>query len=160
MNVENCWDFVDGFDSLMISSINPDGLPHMSYAPFIEVEGRFFICISAIAFHAQNLKNNPKASIMIIEDESEAKNSFARKRVTFDTNVHYIPRDDRRFLQLMPLFQDKFGEKATIYTTMSDFMLFEFMPYGGRAVFGFGDAYDYKNGEFVPAMGAGHQNTK
>ena len=31
---------------------------------------------------------------------------------------------------------------------MADFQLFELSPQSGRAVFGFGEAYDFANGEF------------
>lgn len=157
MSPEKTWEFLEGFDSMVISSLTQEGLPHTSYAPFVMQEKCFYICISAMAHHTKNLLYMPKASIMIIEDESEGKNSFARKRVTFDVQVTHIPRESEKFAQMMKLFGEKFGQQASIYTDLADFHLFALMPTGGRAVFGFGEAYDYREGEFVSVMGGGHQ---
>jgi len=141
-------DFIEHFDSLMISSLNSKNKPHCSYAPFVTEGDRYYICISLIAQHTKNLLNSKDASIMFIEDECEAKNSFARKRVTFDVKVSHIPREDNKFMNIMTLFKDKFGEKASIYEQLNDFHLFEFVPISGRAVFGFEENYDYKDGKF------------
>jgi len=42
---------------------------------------------------------------------------------------------------------------------MQDFQLFELTPVSGRAVFGFGEAYDFRDGDFGGgAAGMGHQS--
>lgn len=146
-------EFIDQFDTLTMSSMSSKLKPHISYAPFVMQDNKYYICISKMAKHTNNLLNTPTASIMFIEDEAETKNSFARNRVTFDVDVLNIPRDQDQFMDIMELFNDKFGEKASIYKQMSDFYLFELIPDGGRAVFGFGKAYKYKNGAFSPLMG-------
>lgn len=142
-------EFIEHFDSLMISSLSSENKPHSSYAPFVVEGNHYYICISYIAKHTKNLLNSKYASIMFIEDECEAKNSFTRKRVTFDVEVSYISREDEKFMDIMTLFKDKFGEKASIYEQLSDFHLFEFTPVSGRAVFGFEETYNYKDGKFM-----------
>lgn len=142
-------EFIDFFDTLSISSVDSKNKPHSSYAPFVSHNDKYYICISKMAKHTNNLLNSPVASIMFIEDEAETKNSFARNRITLDVDVTHIPRDQDQFTTIMNLFYEKFGEKATIYEQLEDFYLFELAPYGGRAVFGFGKAYNYKNGKFV-----------
>jgi putative heme iron utilization protein len=86
---------------------------------------------------------------MFIEDECEAKNSFERKRVTFDIEVLHISREDDKFIEIMTLFKEKFGEKASIYKQLNDFQLFEFRPISGKAIFGHDEALDYKDGRFI-----------
>jgi len=147
-------DFIEQFDTLMVSSISSKLKPHSSYAPFVSQDKLYYICISKMAKHTTNLLKTPAASIMFIQDESESKNSFSRKRVTFDVNVLNIERDKEKFLEIMKLFNEKFGERASMYEQMADFYLFEFTPLSGRAVFGFGEAYKYKNEEFLPLMGS------
>jgi putative heme iron utilization protein len=142
-------EFIEHFDSLMISSLNSNNKPHCSYAPFVTEENRYYICINLIAKHTKNLLNSKDASIMFIEDECEAKNSFARKRVTFDIEVLHISREDDKFIEIMTLFKDKFGEKASIYKQLNDFQLFEFRPISGKAIFGLDETYDYKDGRFI-----------
>ncbi len=147
-------EFIDQFDTLTISSINNKQKPHCSYAPFVSQEKKFYICISKMAQHTNNLLKTPTASIMFIEDESESKNSFARKRITLDVDILNIQRDDKKFSEIISLFNEKFGEKSSIYEQMADFYLFELTPYSGRAVFGFAEAYKYKGGAFTPLMGS------
>lgn len=150
-------EFIEQFETLIISSINSNLKPHNSYAPFVIQDKQFYICISKLAKHTNNLLKSQTASIMFIEDESKSTNNFARKRITFDIDVLHIERDQDKFTQIMKLFNEKFGESASIYEQMADFYLFKLTPYGGRAVFGFGEAYNYKDGKFIPLMGGGHQ---
>ena len=155
----NPWEFIHTLASMTLSSINNDNTPHSSYAPFIENDKKFYVCISAMAKHTRNLMNNERISIMMIEDESKSTNLFARKRVTFDVTVTAIERNSLIFNGAMTLFGDKFGDNASIYTSLQDFQLFELSPVGGRAVFGFGEAYDFKDGDFGgAATGTGHQS--
>jgi len=148
MATENPIEFIEQFDTVVISSITSELMPHTSYAPFVDDDGKYYICISMMALHTKNLLKTPKASIMFIEDEIETKSSFARNRVTFDVKVKNINREESKFDEIMEHFRDKFGAKTEIYEQMGDFYLFEFTPFSGRAVFGFGKAYNFKDGEF------------
>lgn len=57
--------------------------------------------ISHIARHARNLEVNPQVSIMMIEDETEAKQLFARKRLTFDAVASMVERDSELWCQVI-----------------------------------------------------------
>jgi putative heme iron utilization protein len=153
---ENPWDFIKTIYTMHISSVNKDGTAHSSYAPFIENEEKFYISISGMSKHFYNLTTNKTISIMIIEDEAKSANLFARRRVSFDVEVEMIERNSLIFNGAMTLFHDRFGNGAGIYEKMDDFQLFELSPLKGRAVFGFGKAYDFKDGAFsTVAMGMG-----
>ena len=156
---QNPWELIASIKTLSISSINENNTAHSSYAPFIENEHKFYICISGMAKHTKNLFNNETVSCIIIEDESKSTNLFARKRVTFDMKVTPIERNSLIFNGAMTLFRDRFGNSAGIYESMQDFQLFELTPVSGRAVFGFGEAYDFRDGDFGgAATGMGHQS--
>jgi putative heme iron utilization protein len=142
------WKLIDSLQSMIVSSVDTRGLPHISYAPFIQKEQIFYICISAMSSHTQNLLHTPVASIAFIEDESKSNNIFARRRVTFTVNLRPVERGSIEYNGAMTLFEDRFGELASIYKTMPDFQLFALNPVSGRAVFGFGQAYDFKDGRF------------
>jgi len=145
---QNPWQFIQTLNTLNIASINNDNSPQLSYAPFIENEQKLYICISGMAKHTKNLLRTRTASVMIIEDESQSNNLFARKRVTFDVTATPIERNSALFNEAMILFRNKFGDQAAIYENMADFQLFKLSPQSGRAVFGFGEAYDFKDGIF------------
>lgn len=144
----NPWDLIDSLQTMIISSVDAEGLPHTSYAPFIQKEQMFYISISAMSSHTQNLLHSQKTSILFIEDESKSTNIFARKRVSFIVEIQPIQRKTITFNGAMTLFEDKFGELANIYKSMPDFQLFALKPLSGKAVFGFGQAYEFKDGNF------------
>src|SRR5690554_4338498 len=81
--------FTDQFKSLMIASLTKDLMPYTSYAPFIKYEQSYYFIISKIAKHYENLMHHSKASIMFIEDESNASHIFFRKRLSYliDTSI-------------------------------------------------------------------------
>ena len=155
----NPWELINQTKTVSIASVDKSNSPHISYAPFVENAKKFYICISMMAKHTQNLLNSDFVSTLMIEDETTALNLFARKRVTFDMRVDTIERASDKFVSIMGLFRDKFGDNADIYESMTDFQLFELTPISGRAVFGFGQAYDFKDGDFGDiSVGMGHQS--
>ncbi len=144
----NPWEFISTIKTIIISSTDTNSVAHTSYSPFVENERKFYICISAMAAHTQNIINNETISIMFIEDEAKSTNLFARKRVSFHVHTNHIERDSQLFKETMKLFRNKFGNSTNIYEQLQDFQLFELLPFSGRGVFGFGEAYDFKQGDF------------
>lgn len=80
-------DMVHSRKSLMLSSLDENGLPYASYAPFAVGDDCLYVLISEIAVHGKNLQLNPQASALIIEDEDTANELFARLRVFFIGSV-------------------------------------------------------------------------
>ena len=95
-----------------------------------------------MARHTQNLDNNKKVSLFFVEDETSCANIFARKRVVLQSNAKKLPRDTEEFENLIQIFEKEHGSTMTMLKGMKDFSIYEFTPYGGEAVFGFGEAYD------------------
>ena len=142
------WQLIDSLQSVIISSLGEDGIPHTSYAPFVQNEQTFFISVSAMSAHSRNLLKMQKTSILFIEDEVKSHNMFARKRVSFVVQITPVERNSVTYNGTMTLFEDKFGELANIYRSLPDFYMLALTPISGRAVFGFGQAYDFKEGHF------------
>jgi len=134
--------FIAPFQSAVIGTVDAEGFPFSSYAPFVHHGHRFYIFISDIARHSENLKREKKASLFFIEDEALSANIFARKRISLQCDAELIPRDAETFLPVMARFSDKFGEETiSMLMKMADFNLFELTTIGGEATFGFGEAY-------------------
>jgi putative heme iron utilization protein len=155
-------DFIKEFQSTVLGTIDDNGLPFGSYAPFVHHEHRFYIFISNVAKHAKNLQARPKASLFFIEDESKTEQIFARKRMSLQCSSAMINRDDAKFSKVMDIFKSKFSEDMVgMLMGMQDFNLYELSTDYGEATFGFGEAYNIggKNmEEFVPrAGGSGHK---
>jgi putative heme iron utilization protein len=132
-------EFISKFKSLLIAT-SSDNIPHSSYSTFVIHENSFYILISAIAKHSKNLKKNPNASVMFIEDESSSTNIFARTRVSVDTNVEVLEKDSDEYKQILELYTQKF-DKEMVNTLISlDFNIYRLKPKKLSSYFGFGEA--------------------
>ena len=154
--------FIKEFHSTVIGTVDEEGLAFSSYAPFVYTNHRFYIFISDVAKHAQNLKRTEKASLFFIEDESKSEQIFARKRISLQTSSTLISRESNEFEAVMGLFKEKFSEgMMNMLLGMSDFNLYALKTDRGEATFGFGEAYAI-GGENMEALvarsgGSGHK---
>lgn len=126
----------------LISTASGNGVPNISYAPFIrDHAGCFYIYVSERADHTVNLLNNPKASIMFIRSESESHNLFARERAVLNCNVDEINRDTEIYAQQIAALKKKFGKVVSVLSALPDFHLFALRPESGKYIAGFGQAF-------------------
>jgi len=155
-------EFIRDFHSTVLGTLDENGLPFGSYAPFVHYEHKFYIFISNVAKHAKNLQTTPKASLLFIEDESKTEQIFARKRISLQCSSVMISRDDAKFNEVMEIFKSKFSEGMVgMLIGMADFNLYELSTDYGEATFGFGEAYNI-GGEYMEDLvartgGSGHQ---
>jgi putative heme iron utilization protein len=145
-------EFLASQQTLLLSTASVSGIPGISYAPFVRDEGCFYILISELAVHTDNLFANPQASVMFVRPEYESNNLFARERAIFDCSVKEIGRSDAIYQTQLMAMQDKFGEIVGVLRSLSDFHLFALSPESGRYVAGFGQAYtiNVKDGSLSP----------
>lgn len=127
--------------TLMLATVDEQGLPNVSYAPFVLSEKGYYVFISDIARHARNLKHNPNVSIMLIEDESESRQIFARRRLSFDAVATIIDRECDEWKMATETLKERHGEIMDHLTKLQDFSLFNLIPEKGLYVKGFGQAF-------------------
>ncbi|ARV59651.1 pyridoxamine 5-phosphate oxidase [Nostocales cyanobacterium HT-58-2] len=141
--------FTDLFQSLVISTVSADGIPNASYAPFVMDESKnIYIYVSGLSSHTQNLHAVPRAGVLFIEDESQTKQIFARRRLTFDCTATLIERDTEVWNQIVDRFEARFGEMIQLLRDLPDFRIFKLIPIQGRFVIGFGAAYEVDPNNF------------
>ena len=134
---------ISSFSSIQIASVDKNGLPEVSYSPSVlDNYNNFYVYVSELSKHTENMLNNCNVSLMIIEDETLADIIFARKRVTFSCQAIPIKRDTEEWLDIMNRFQEKFGPMMKQLIKMKDFHLIKLKPSFGRLVYGFGKAFD------------------
>jgi hypothetical protein len=85
---------------------------------------------------------NPEVGLMLIEDEFEAANSFARRRISLQGRAQPVERDSDIFKSVISLFHRRFGKVMKIIEPLPDFQLFCVRVTSGRFVRGFGQAYE------------------
>ena len=127
--------------TLQLATVDEEGRPNVSYAPFVQNQEGYFVLISDIARHARNLKANPQVSLMMIEDEESSKQLYARKRLTFDAQASVVERETELWTQVIGQMQERFGEIIDGLSQLQDFSLFNLKAENGLFVKGFGQAY-------------------
>ena len=132
--------FADSLTSIMMSTVDEEGTPFISYAPFVKKDNKIYIYASKIAPHYRHMESNPAADIMLIEDEASTANMFARQRARFVCTARNIGNEGHE--EIFKLFGDTFNAKMMDMLRTLDFSLFELTPSKGRYVVGFGQAYD------------------
>ncbi|EHT4942436.1 heme utilization protein HutZ [Vibrio sp. IRLE0018] len=135
--------------TLQLATVDSDGRPNVSYAPFVQNQEGYFVLISKIARHARNLLENPQVSLMMIEDEESAKQLFARKRLTFDAIACVVERDSELWHQVIAQMEARFGEIVSGLSQLEDFVLFNLKAERGLFVKGFGQAYQVSGDDLV-----------
>ncbi|UQV24631.1 heme utilization protein HutZ [Vibrio sp. J383] len=135
--------------TLQLATVDEEGRPNVSYAPFVQNQEGYFVLISDIARHARNLKANPQVSLMMIEDEESSKQLYARKRLTFDAQASIVERETELWTQVIGQMQERFGEIIDGLSQLQDFSLFNLKAENGLFVKGFGQAYQVSGDDLV-----------
>lgn len=126
----------------MLSTVSVQGEPESSYAPYVrDKQGTFYIFVSQLAEHSQNLLQTGKASVLFIQPEAQTQNLFARQRVVLNCSVTEVNRMDESFEKIMDDMQDLLGETVALLRSLPDFHLLAINPIKGKYIAGFGQAF-------------------
>lgn len=145
-------EFRDSAKTLVLATVAADGTPNVSYAPFALLEDGYYILISEMARHTKNLLENPKISLMMVEDEQECRTLFARKRLTFDATPQKVPRDTPQWQAGIDALHERFQETVLGLSQLADFHLYRLVPIKGLFVKGFGQAFAVSGDDLVDVL--------
>lgn len=127
--------------TLQLATVGEDGAPHTGYTPHLFDGTDILIFVSQLAVHTRDLLARPRAAVMLIADESDTKQIFARTRVSYACEATPIRRDDPRHETLLDAFEARHGKMIGLIRQLPDFVLFRLKPTSGQFVMGFGKAY-------------------
>ncbi|MEG0917243.1 MAG: pyridoxamine 5'-phosphate oxidase family protein [Myroides sp.] len=127
--------------SIILGTVDAEGNPNSSYAPFVKIDNTFYILVSFMARHTKNLRDQKKVSMMFIADEDASKQIYARERLTFDATTTQIARDSDQWNTVIALLKETHGKVVEVIAPMEDFILIAVNPVKGAYVNGFGSAY-------------------
>lgn len=128
--------------SLMLSTVSPSGVPHASYAPYVmDADYQIYVFTSGLSAHTDHLHRTGLASVLLIEDEAEAPQVFARQRISYDCRATLLPRGTKDWEPIADRFEQRFGDIIQMLRSLEDFQIFCLSPQTGRFVMGFGAAY-------------------
>lgn len=143
--------FIGSRRSLQLATLGEDGVPYASYAPFAFDNDSLYVILSDIAVHGVNLKREPRASVLILEDEDSAEELFARKRVGYHVRAEELAVDSVEREFAVAQLADRHGERPRKLAELADFRVFRLRPEQGRYVKGFGKAYTLEGGTLASA---------
>ncbi len=145
---DNANQLIHSQQTLLLSTASASGQPECSYAPYVRDEqGVFYIFVSELAVHTQNMLDTSLASIMFIQPEQQAQNIFARERVVFECSVQAVQQQTPCFDSQLQAMKDKFGETIDLLRNLSDFHLLALTPVNGKYIAGFGQAFSINGNE-------------
>lgn len=140
--VRSCEQLINRHQTLILSTLSPEGMPEISYAPYLRGEdGAFYIFVSELAHHTPNLQTHPVCSMLFAAPESETKNLFARERLFFHCQAEELPRETADCDHWLDRIQEKFGKTVEVLRHLPDFHLFRLKPLHGQYTIGFGKAF-------------------
>ncbi|PTT43616.1 pyridoxamine 5'-phosphate oxidase [Chryseobacterium sp. HMWF028] len=134
-------ELINASKSIILTTVDAEGNPNSSYAPFVQIDKTFYILVSFMAKHTKNLADGRKTSIMFIEDESATKQIYARERLTIEAVTSQIERDSEVWNTVVTQLKDAHGKVVDVISEMGDFILIALQPVKGSYVNGFGSAY-------------------
>lgn len=133
---------LESYQTASLATVTPSGAPQVSYVPVaIDEKRRFLFFVSELSEHTGNLKANPLASLMLIEDEGKSGQLFARNRLTLNGKVESIARDSDQWTAASTCYRERFGKFFDMLSGLPDFHMFRLTPEDIRLVLGFGSAY-------------------
>lgn len=133
--------FIATRQSLVLATHDAQGKCEMGVAPFVHVDGAFAVLLSGLAPHTRQLEREPHAQLMLLEDEAETRQPYARLRMTVSCDVTRLARENERSDAILELMQARFGSIVPLLRGLNDFHVFIFAPNHGRFIAGFGKAY-------------------
>ncbi|QXC60159.1 DUF2470 domain-containing protein [Aquihabitans sp. G128] len=114
----------------------PQGTPFASVAPFgIDEGGSPILCISEMAEHTQNLRQDPRCSLLISEVVDEGADPLAAGRVTLLGTAAVVADDEREAAKAAHLAGNP---HAAYYVDFGDFHLWRVTVESIRFVGGYG----------------------
>jgi uncharacterized protein (DUF924 family) len=130
------------FQTLTMATTSAAGEPEVSYAPYVvDARNNFYVFVSGLARHTGNLLETGRASVLFIEPEEQARNVFARRRLTYRCQVRIVPRDSASWRERADQFKAAFGNFVDTLRELADFRLICLVPVGGTYIVGFGQAF-------------------
>lgn len=135
-------DFKASVQTLSLSTLDQNAKARASYAPFVDgKDGSLYVFVSRLAPHTQDLLLNAEVSILLLEDEKECRQIFARQRISYQCQAEIVKSDRQSYTTILDLMELRFGKVLELLRSLPDFVLFRFTPYEGQYVKGFGKAY-------------------
>jgi len=100
--------------TLQLATLGENNEPHCGYTPFIHDGKNLIIFVSQLAVHTRDLLVNPTLGTMLIDDEQDSNNLFARCRVRYQCEAQVIKPDEEQYTALLDRYQNRHGKVVIV----------------------------------------------
>jgi len=119
-----------------------EGAPFVSMVAFAPMSdfSLFYIHVSRLAQHTQDMLNDPRVSLMISEADDGRPDPQTLGRISIRGKVESVPPDAPDYTQARSLYLTRFPASESLFG-FGDFSIFRIIPQGARYVAGFARAF-------------------
>jgi putative heme iron utilization protein len=137
-----------------LGTVDRSGVPSVSYVPFASVDGAFGIVVSRLAAHTANLLARRTASVLLVDDDVQQRDAYARTRFTIGVRASPTAPGSAPADAIWSALEARQGATARTLRGLSDFAAISLEPVSGRLVLGFASAHDIAAAAIVEALRA------
>jgi len=119
-------------------------MPSVTYVPFARVDGSFGIVVSRLAAHTADLVARRPASVLLVDDELERRDAYARARFSIQVTASPQAAGSASAGAIWSALEARHGETVRILRELPDFEAILLEPLRGRLVLGFASAHDLR----------------
>ncbi len=136
-----CRQLKERMRTLQMATVGDKGEPHCGYTPFIADGSGFIVFVSQLSLHTRDMLTSGKVAVMLIDDEQNTNQLFARCRASYQCLAKVIDSQSDEYEGLLDQYQQRHGKMVSLLRQLPDFVLFRLTPVSGQFVMGFGKAY-------------------
>jgi putative heme iron utilization protein len=131
------------------------GAPFVSLIAFSTSDdlASFYIHASKLAYHTQDILNDPRCSLMIAETDHNGRDPQTLARVTVRGEATLFPPEAPDYDEIRTHYLKKFPEAAFLFE-LEDFAIYRIAPTSGRFVAGFARTFNLTLQDLKRASGA------
>jgi len=134
--IETIQELLQTCDALFLATVDSTETPMASFAPcWRDSQGYFYVMLSDLAEHTENLRNRPDASCLVLGPASD--DAFSRPRVTLKLRAEFLNDTDSGYQAAVQGLTRKHGETMEILRGLADFHLIRLQPVSGTLIGGF-----------------------
>jgi putative heme iron utilization protein len=151
-NVAPLRDLVAGRKVAALGTLH-GGAPYVSMVPFALLQdgSAFLIHVSELSAHTQDMLDDSRVSIMVMQPESAETLPQELARVTVHGRANRIEEPSEEYERGKARYLERFPDSEPMFG-FGDFSLFAIRPEAVRWIGGFAGAQSLEPGEFVAAV--------
>ena len=135
-----------------LGTVDPVGVPSVTYVPFAVVDGAFGVVVSRLAAHTASLLARRPASILLVGDELPPSDAYTRARFTIGVRPAPQIAGSKAADAVWSALAARQGATVGILRTLPDFDAVRLEPLDGRLILGFASAHDLAAGAIVEML--------